>query len=407
MNTSQRLPLKGVRVVDFSQVQFGPMATQILADFGAEVIKIERPSIGDISRSIDVKSEGIEDSAMFLALNRNKRSIVLDMKEPAALPIVHRLLEDADVIVSNFRAGVAERMGLGFEALHKKFPRLIYASGTGFGEDGPLTKLGGQDMALQAFSGATWHNRAVDGRPAIYPIPFVDFGAGMAMVQGILLALIERGVSGLGQRIDVSLLDTAMFEQMQEYTAWMMRRFEVHWERDNLVGSFKTSDGWVTIVGLFRPDPLRAICTALGTEDLTARPEFATAELQQENRGQLWSILDEKISAFDTDEAVRRLSEAGVICGPVQDYDEVLENSQVRHNDVIRTLPHATLGEVRVIDNPIRLSGVRGRAYHAAPLLGEHTEEVLEEIGYAANEIGAFVNSGVAFQAHRATLSAS
>ncbi|GAA1365541.1 CaiB/BaiF CoA-transferase family protein [Arthrobacter rhombi] len=399
MSTSQRLPLKGVRVIDFSQVQFGPMATQILADFGAEVIKVERPAVGDISRSIDVKSEGIEDSAMFLALNRNKRSISLDMKEPGALPIVHRMLEGADVIVSNYRAGVAERMGLGFEELHKKFPRLIYASGTGFGEDGPLTELGGQDMALQAFSGATWHNRATDGRPAIYPIPFIDFGAGMALVQGILLALIERGVSGQGQRVDVSLLDTAMFEQMQEYTAWMMRRFEVHWERDNLVGSFKTSDGWVTIVGLFRPDPLRAICTALGTEDLTARNEFSTAELQQENREQLWHILDEKISEFSTEEAIQRLGKSGVICGPVQDFDQVLQNPQVLHNDIVRSLPHATLGEVRVIDNPIRLSGVRKDTYQAAPLLGEHTEEVLGEFGYSPDEITAFVSNGVAVQA--------
>lgn len=399
MSTSQRLPLKGVRVIDFTQVQFGPMATQILADFGAEVIKIERPAVGDISRSIDVKSDGIEDSAMFLALNRNKRSVVLDMKKPAALPIVHKLLEDADVIVSNYRAGVAERMGLGFEELQKKFPRLIYASGTGFGEDGPQANLGGQDMALQAFSGATWHNRGTDGRPAIYPIPFVDFGAGMALVQGILLALIERGVSGHGQRVDVSLLDTAMFEQMQEYTAWMMRRFEVHWERDNLVGCFKTSDGWVTIVGLFRPDPLQAICKALGSEDLTELPEFATANLQMENRDQLWTILDEKISAFSTDESVRRLGEEGVICGPVQNYDEVLENPQVRHNDIVRDLPHTTLGEVRVIDNPIRLSGARGRIYNAAPLLGEHTQEVLAEFGYAPNEITTFIDNGVAIQA--------
>ncbi|WP_162606480.1 CaiB/BaiF CoA transferase family protein [Jiangella asiatica] len=395
MATARSLPLNGIRVLDFSQVQFGPMATQILADFGADVIKVERPRLGDISRSIDVKSDGLEDSASFHALNRNKRSIVLDMKRPEAMEIVYALLEQTDVLVANYRAGVAERLGLGYEDLRERYPRLIYASGTGFGETGPMKHLGGQDMALQSISGATWHNRDSNGRPAIYPIPFVDFGAGMAITQGILLALFERAVSGQGQRVDVSLLDTAMFEQMQEYTAWMMRRFEIHWERDNLVGAFKTSDGWVTIVGLFRPDPLRAVCEALGIDDLTLREEFRTPELQQQNRSELWAILDEELSRFTTDEAVDRLAAAGVICGPVLDYDQVLENPQVVHNDVVRTLHHPVTGDVCAIDNPIRLSAATERPYVAAPLLGQHTDSVLADLGYTGEQIEALVKSGV------------
>src|SRR6476660_6418145 len=184
MSNNRSLPLAGIRILDFTQVQFGPMATQILADFGAEVTKIERPRLGDISRTIDTKSNGIDDSASFLSLNRNKRSLVLDMKHPDAMGIVHQLLEKTDVIVSNFRAGVADRMGLGYDALREKYPALIYASGTGFGETGPLNGMGGQDMVLQSISGATWHNRDADGRPAIFPTPFVDFGSGMALVQG-------------------------------------------------------------------------------------------------------------------------------------------------------------------------------------------------------------------------------
>jgi formyl-CoA transferase len=387
MTAIRSLPLAGIRILDFSQVQFGPMATQILADFGAEVTKVERPKLGDISRTIDVRSSGIEDSASFLAVNRNKRSLVLDMKNPRAMGIVHELLENTDVIVMNFRAGVAERMGLGYDSLQEKYPGLIYASGTGFGESGPMKNMGGQDMALQSFSGSTWHNRDDTGRPGIFPIPFVDFGAGMALVQGILMALVERSASGQGQRVDVSLLDTALFAQMNEYTQWMMRRFEINWERDNLVGSFKTSDGWVNIVGLFRPDPLEAVCDALGIDNLTIRPEFATSELQMENREALWSILDHELSRFTTDEAVQKLSARSVLCAPVLDYDEVLAHPQVINNDIIRTVDHPTAGPIKVIDNPIRLSAAGSRKYSPAPLLGQHSEEILAELGYSSAEI--------------------
>lgn len=395
MSSSRQLPLSGVRVLDFTQVQMGPLATQILADFGATVTKVERPKAGDISRNTDVRASGVEDSAIFLSLNRNKRSLVLDMKDPGAMDIVHRLLEETDVIVMNFRAGAAERMGLGYDDLKERYPGLIYASGTGFGERGPMSKAGGQDMVVQSVAGATWHNRDASGRPGIYPIPFVDFGTGMALVQGILMALIERSSSGLGQRVDVSLLDTALFEQMQEYTQWMMRRIEIHWERDNLVGSFKTADGWVTIVGLFFPDPLGAICEALGIENLTERPQFATPALQQENRQELWAILDTEVSRFTTEEAVAKLTERGVLCGPVLDYDDVMNHPQVLENDVVRTVEHPQVGSIKVIDNPIRMSAAEKRPYTAAPLLGEHTDQILGELGYSLEEIEELVTRGL------------
>jgi len=259
-------------------------------------------------------------------------------------------------------------------------------------------------MVLQSISGATWHNRDADGRPAIFPTPFVDFGSGMALVQGILMALLERNTSGLGQRVDVSLLDTALFAQMQEYTQWMMRRFENHWERDNLVGSFKTADGWITVVGLFRPDPLEAICKGLGIEDLTAKPEFSTAELQLENRAALWTLLDEQFSRFTTDEAVQKLSAQGVLCGPVLDYDGVLAHPQVVHNDVVRTLDHPVLGPTKVIDNPVRLSAATDRQYETAPLLGQHTEQILGDLGYSLEQIDEFVGNGLVGRPSNASL---
>lgn len=395
MTEERRLPLEGLRVLDFSQVQMGPMATQILADFGADVIKVERPRAGDISRSIDVKSDGIEDSASFLALNRNKRSIVIDMKSDGAMDLVHDLLAKTDVLVANFRAGVASRMGLDYDQLRARYPRLIYVSGTGFGEDGPWRDLGGQDMVLQSVGGATWHDRDDDGRPRIHPIPFVDFGTGMAMVQGILLAIIERGISGLGQRVDVSLLDTAMFEQLQELTAWTLRRFEIHWERDNLVGSFRTSDGWVAVVGLFRPDPLEAICRALEIDDLTERHKYADGAAQQQNRAALFAELDAAFGRHTTEDALARLAAQGVLSGPVLDYDGLLANPQVLHNDVMRTMRHPVAGEVQVVDNPIRMSAATSRRYEPAPLLGQHTREVLSQLGYDEARIEALSESGV------------
>lgn len=395
MTNARSLPLAGIRVLDFTQVQFGPMATQILADFGAEVTKIERPKLGDISRICDTQSDGIEDSASFISLNRNKRSLVLDMKNPKAMDIVHGLLEKTDVVVSNFRGGGAARLGLDYETLKEKYPALIYASGTGFGETGPGAAMGGQDMVLQSITGATWHNRDADGRPSIFPTAYIDFGSGMALVQGILLALLERTTSGIGQRVDISMLDTALFLQLQEYTQWMMRRFETNWERDNLVGTFKTADGWITVVGLFRPDPLQAVCTGLDIEDLAARPEFSTSELQMQNRAALWEILDEKFSHFTTDDAVQRLSALNVLCGPVLDYDGVLAHPQVIHNDVIRTVDHPVTGPTKVVDNPIRLSAATKKPYVAAPLLGQHTEQVLQELGYSTEEINDFVETGL------------
>jgi formyl-CoA transferase len=396
MSDSRSLPLTGVRVLDLSQVQFGPQATQILADFGADVVKIERPHLGDISRSIDTMSEGIEDSAAFLSLNRNKRSLVLDLKKPEAIDVVMTLLADTDVLVSNYRAGVAERMGLGWDGLHERFPRLVYAYGTGFGDTGPLRGQGGQDMALQSFSGAAWHHRDDDGRPGIYPISFIDFGAGMALGQGILMALIERSTSGQGQRVDVSLIDTAIFQQMQEMASWAMRRHETHWERDNFVGAFKTSNGWVTIVGLFRPEPLRDVCEAIGMEDLTQRDEFATAQLQQKNRAVLRTIMDEELGRLSTDDVLERLGAAGIICGPVLDYDEVLAHPQVVHNDILRTMEHPRAGKVQVVDNPVRLSAATARRYDSAPLLGQHTDEVLREAGYTDEQLEDLVTRGIA-----------
>lgn len=387
--TERELPLSGIRVLDFTQVQFGPIATQILADYGAEVIKVERPGVGDLTRSTDIKSSSIDDSAYFLSLNRNKRSLTLNMKAPQTEKIIHRLLNRTDVLVENFRPGVMDRLGYGYEALRSKYPHLIYASGTGFGPTGPLAHKGGQDMLAQAMSGAAYHARGSDGRPRLYPLPFADYGAGMSLVQGILLALLERERSGLGQRVDVSLLDTIAYTQLQEYVQWKMRKFEVNWETQNLAGAFRTSDGWIAVVGMFKPNPLSNICRALDIEDLSLLPGYATLAEQLNRRDELWPLLENGFEKYTTEECARRLDAYDVLCAPILNYDDFPEHEQAIENGIFRDVTHPQLGKITLVESPIRMSEASStkRPFRSPPRLGEHTDEILSEIGYTAEDM--------------------
>ncbi|WP_426247652.1 CaiB/BaiF CoA transferase family protein [Nocardioides sp. LHG3406-4] len=386
---TRSLPLAGVRILDFTQVQFGPIATQVLADYGADVIKVERPGVGDLTRSTDVQATSIDDSAYFLSLNRNKRSLTLDLKSPVAADVLHRALETTDVLVENFRPGVMDRLGFGYDALAERYPRLVYAAGTGFGRTGPLAHKGGQDLLAQAMSGAAYHARGDDGRPRLYPLPVADYGAGMSLVQGVLLALLERERSGRGQRVDVSLLDTISYIQLQEYVQWRLHRFEVNWETQNLAGVFATSDGWIAVVGMFKPDPLRHICQGLGIDDLSQDPRFATLEQQLARKDELWPLLEVGFAKLTTDEAVTRLDEQDVLCAPVLDYDQFPTHPQAVHNGIFREVDHPTLGRLSLVESPLRLSEASAdqRPFSSPPLLGQHTDQVLDELGYSAEEI--------------------
>jgi crotonobetainyl-CoA:carnitine CoA-transferase CaiB-like acyl-CoA transferase len=388
-------PLQDVRVVDLTQVMFGPSATQVLADFGADVVKVERPGAGDLSRTIDQRAaQDGGESAYFLSLNRNKRSVCIDLSRAEGRGVLRELLADADVFVHNFRPGVAERMGLGYEDLHREFPRLVYASGSGFGPSGPLAGKGGQDMLAQSLSGAAMHARDSGGRPVLHPITFGDFTSGMVLVQGILLALLHRARTGKGQLVEVSLLDTMLAAQMQEITQWSLRRFEVNFLTQYLVGVFRTSDSWISLVGVFRPDPLQTVCKALGMEDLSARAEYATVELEIANRQQLFAELDTGFSAYTTEECLRRLDEYDILCAPVLDYDAVLSSPQVEANGTLIDLPTAS-GTVRTIGTPLRLSGAGERPVRRPPQVGEHTVEVLAELGVESSRIDDLTASGV------------
>ena len=386
--SSPSLPLDGVRVIDFTQVMMGPCCTQMLGDYGADVIKIERAGTGDLSRwGIGEDPDG-GNNPVFASLNRNKRSLALDLKSEADRSVVLRLAEAADVVVNNFRPGVMERMGFGYEALRRINPRIIWAMGTGYGRDGPYVRKGGQDVLAQAMTGVM-HRRADPSLPlSIYPTALADYAAGMHLVQGILLALMQRERTGEGQEVFVSLYDSMLAMQMQEAAMRLMRGRDLNWAAMPLAGVFETMDGAIVMVGAFKENPLREICRALRLDDLSADPRFANLEQQKAHRAELQAIFRETFARGATARWVERLEAVDVLCAPVRTLEEALDDPQTAHNRMIVESAPTAAGPVRLIGSPIEMSSAPLEVRHPPPRLGEHREEVLAELGGTAGAAG-------------------
>jgi formyl-CoA transferase len=382
------LPLDGVKVVDFTQVMMGPCATQMLADYGADVVKVERPGTGDLSRtSIPDDPAGLQ-GPVFCSLNRNKRSIVLDTRKPHGHDAALKLIERSDVVVNNFRAGVMERMGFGYEALSRLNPRLIYAVGTGYGLSGPHVHKGGQDALAQAMSGVM-ARRADPSLPISVPgTAFADYAAGMHLVQGVLLALLQREKTGRGQLVSVSLLDSMIAAQMQEGTMHLMRQRELNWAAMPLSGAFETNDGALVLIGAFKTDPLRDIATALELPTLPDDPRFANFPLQVKNRAALRKIFSDRFRENTTAHWLDRLDAQDLLCAKVCALSEALVDPQVAINQMVleATGPEETL---RVVGSPVHLSDAPVAIRIMPPKLGQHTAAVLEELGLAKTGVGA------------------
>lgn len=379
--TDQVLPLDGVVVLDFTQVMLGPCATQVLGDFGADVIKIEKPGSGDLSRT-SFRADGGEHDPIFWSLNRNKRSIVLNTRDEAGKQAVHALARRADVVVSNFRPGVMERMGFGYEALAKDNPRLIWAQGTGFGDSGPYQHKGGQDILAQAYSGVMYRRPDPDDEFKIYATTLGDFSAGMHLVQGILLALLARERTGRGQKVDVSLYDSMLSAQMQEACMQLNRGFEVNWGSMPLSGVFPTTDGALVMVGAFKENPLRDISIALNLdEDLSERPDLATLELQIKAKPELHRIFRERFATDTTEYWIGRLESQDLLCAPVRQLAEALADEQTAVNGMIVEIGADAQGRpMRALASPVHLSDTPAQVRHRPPRLGEHTDEVMAEL---------------------------
>lgn len=379
------LPLDGIRVIDFTQVMLGPCATQMLADFGADVIKVERPGAGDLSRGFyGEDSEEAVNNAVFASLNRNKRSVEIDTKSPEGKQMVYDLVRESDVVVDNFRAGVMERLGFGHDKLKEINPAIISASGTGYGETGPYAHKGGQDVLAQAMSGVMEKRSDPSIPKSIYPTTLCDYTAGMHLVQGVLAALLSRAKTGQGQKVSVSLYDSMIAMQMQEAAQWSKHREVLNWAAMPLTGVFDTTDGAVVVVGAFKLNPLQDICNALEIEDLS--PQYPTLATQRKNKPFLQETFRERFATNTTAYWLERLEAQDLLCAPVRSLSTALEDPQTEINGMLLDIDHPVLGQMQLIGSPVHLSDVPMGIRRMPPRLGEHTEEVIAEFGLRQKE---------------------
>ncbi|QNG49072.1 CoA transferase [Sphingobium yanoikuyae] len=379
--------LDGVTVLELCEVFQGPVAAQSLGDFGARVIKIERGPRGDPLRGSDVHAAAKgEMSSHFAAANRNKQSICLDLKSEAGREALRRLAAKADVLMHNYRPGVMDRLGLGYDALSAINPGLIYASGSGFGESGPWADLPGQDLLIQSVSGIA--SRGQD-RPNYVNAPLTDFASGMLLVQGVLMALIARARTGRGQRITVSLMDAAIAIQGLEAASVLNHGAVTSWM--DLAPNFpiRTADGWLTILGFFRDNPLRLICEALEIDDLSAEMGAATAAEQLARRPEIVARLEPHFAKITNAQALDGLRKVSILAAPVLNFADTMALPQVAANAMLTSVPVDGQEPIRVLNQPLRMSDTPSHIERGPPHLGQHNEEILREVGFDSAQIRA------------------
>ncbi len=370
--------LAGLRVLELTQVMAGPFCGQVLGDMGADVVKVEPPD-GDSTRQA-------LGATAFLAVNRNKRSIALDLKSEEHRAVLHRLVRDADVVLENYRPGVAAKLGAGWEELSAINPRLIYASVSGFGQTGPYAQRPGYDLIAQGLSGVMSVTGEPDGDPVKCGIPIGDLSAGLFCAVAILSAVIARGRTGQGQRIDTSLFEGALALSIWE-TAELWSTGDVpqpHGSAHRVTAPYqalRTADGHITVGGN-NQKLWTKLCEAIGRPELVDDPRFASNDDRMANRPELVRELD--LSGRTTGEWVATLTEAGVPCGPIHDYRQVFDDPHTQAREM-----EVQIDGVRMLGIPVKLSGTPGAIRRTAPQVGEHTAEVLREAGFSDAEIEA------------------
>lgn len=397
--------LSDVTILDFSHLLQGPFCTQLLGDMGANVIKVERPGQGDLFRTMTFNNQwvGGTESPNFLAWNRNKRSIAVDLKALEAKTILYRIGGRADVVVQNFRPGVLARLGFGYEDFRRINPRIIYASGSGYGDSGPYLTRPGQDMLIQGLTGIAAATGRGDGPPVPVGAGFSDQVGAMNLVYSILSALYWRERSGRGQEIKVDLLSGMLAHQSQEILAAI--NFQRDFERPNSgighpgmeapFGVYPTSDGWVTIA----MSPYRKLVGVLGDDSLL---EFEDPQSLFEKRDEIWERIAALTRTWRTEDLMRAMLEVDIWCGEVKTHLQIAEDPQVKHLGAITSYEHPTAGHVRVVGPPVRMSETPAGIERPAPLVGQHTSEILGEFGFSSSEIEGFISKGAASQAPQA-----
>ncbi len=384
------MALSGVRVLDITQVLAGPFCSQLLGDLGADVTKVEPIGVGDSTRSGmgTIMSGG--ESTGFLAVNRNKRSITIDLKNTEGRAVFYRLAETADVLVENFRPGVTSRLGIDYDTIRVINPRLIYASISGFGQDGPYRSRPGYDLIAQAMSGIMSVNGESESEPVKCGIPIADLSAGMFCTIGILSAYVARQATGVGQYIDVSLFESAL-----ALSVWETAELWATGEIPRPVGSshrmsapyqkLRTRDGHL-VIGANSERLWASLCAALNRDDLLSDDRFRTNADRMRHRDHLTTELESVLTVRSTEEWVAVLLQAGVPAAPIQNYQQACTDPQALSRQMVVTMTHPAEGEVHGLGIPIKLSETPGRIRYPAPLLGQHTDVLLREAGFTAEE---------------------
>jgi crotonobetainyl-CoA:carnitine CoA-transferase CaiB-like acyl-CoA transferase len=382
-------PLEGTRVIDFTQAMAAPYCTMNLADLGADVIKLEPPGEGEPTRQLGAAQKR-SHSATFMTMNRGKRDLAVDLKQPEGVEIVRRLVKTADVFVQNYRPGVVERLGLEYAALSQVNPRLIYCSVSGFGGTGPYASRGGYDLIAQGMSGVISVTGDEDGAPAKSGVPLSDLAAGLFSAYGILCALEHRDRTGEGQLVDTSLLEATM-----ALTVWEASEYWVTGEAPRPLGSahrlsapyqaLRAADGYFT-VGANNDRLFEGFCRAIGRADLGTDSRFSTGSGRRKHRKALIDEIEATTATEPRAFWLERLDKEGVPAGPINNYAEALSDPQALARRMVVDLIHPGAGPIKALGVPVKLSDTPGAVDRAAPLLGQNTEELLVELGYTEAE---------------------
>ncbi|MET0524440.1 MAG: CoA transferase [Nocardioides sp.] len=392
-------PLDGIVVLEVGAFMAAPFATMHLADLGARVLKVENPATGgDPVRATGPFVEG--ESSPFARLNRNKESVGLDLKHPEGLEAFRRLVVSADVLVENLRPGTMRRLGLGYEELRELNPRLIYASASGWGQDGPLAMLPGLDIMAQARGGLMSITGTADGDPVKIGVPICDLVCAMYVSMAVLAALRQRDLDGEGQHLDVSLLEAGV-----SFAIWEAGKYFATGEVGAPLGSahqstapyqaVRTADGHVT-VGAVTPKTWEAFCRALDLTELLGDERYADASSRHANRPILIPAIEAVTTTLTTDEVTERLDAAGVPCAPIANYEQVFNDDHLNQRGYFWDAEHPVMGQVRQLGSPMRLSRTPVRRDNAGPLLGQDTRAALEEVaGFSRDEVDALAAAGV------------